>query len=243
MRISAAAGGFTLLELLIVLAMSAVISGALVFAFTETITIQRAHEQARAVQDQTASMERELTTMIEGAELSPTTTDTTSYFIGTNDSGGSSLGCDRLTITTTAPGVPIASLYSTDDFPTQQTEYGPFGGLSEYSFGTSPVGSPGDHTGLFERIEHPSDGDPTQGGMESDLDSDVVQMGFQFWDGLEWVSAWDTQTGTRVLPQAVQVSYILKGDTGNTPHVFVVPVLASTVNSQNTAPDDGVTSS
>jgi prepilin-type N-terminal cleavage/methylation domain-containing protein len=231
--------GFTLLELLIVLAMTVVISAAIVFAYSATVSMQRLHEQRMASQDQTAAMEKELTSIIEGAELSTTVTDTTSYFIGSNDAGGNNLGCDRLTVTTTAPSVPINSLFSTDDFTTQQTEYGPVGGLTEASIGINAVGAAADHTGLFERLQHPSDGDATQGGLEMDLDSDVTSMGFQFWDGTEWVAAWNTQTGTRRLPQAVQVSYTLKGDTNNTPHMFVVTVLSSDVTATNPAPNDG----
>jgi prepilin-type N-terminal cleavage/methylation domain-containing protein len=234
--------GFTLLELLLVLAMSVVLSGAIAFAYSECVSVQRAHELSLTTQDHTLSMERELTTVIQGAQLSALATDTTSYFIGTDDAGGSNLGCDRLTVTTTAPGIPIQSIDSTDDYLTQQTEYGPYGGLAEASIGTNPIGEAGSHIGLFERIQHPSDGDPTQGGMETDLDSDVVQMGFQFWDGIEWCSLWDTQTGTRVLPQAVQVSYILKSDTSNTPHVFVVPIPSSTVTYNTPAPNDGAAS-
>jgi prepilin-type N-terminal cleavage/methylation domain-containing protein len=231
--------GFTLLELLIVLTMSVFISGAIAFAYSECVLVERAHEQGKANLDQTTAMEKELTTVIEGSQLSASATDTTSCFIGSNDSGGNSFGCDRLTVTTTAPGIPMESLYSTDDFATQQTEYGSFGGLTEVSLGTNPVGTAGDHVGLFEREQHPSDGDPTQGGLESDIDSDVTQMGFEFWDGEEWVAAWDTQTGTRTLPQAVQITYTLKGDTNTTPHVFVVPIQSSTINALNPVPNDG----
>jgi len=233
--------GFTLLELLIVLVMTVILSAGIAFAYSATLNMQRLEEQRKTTHDQTSQMEHELTEAIEGAQLSSITTDTTSYFQGTDDAGGSDLGCDRLTVTTTYPGVPIQSLYSTDDYITQQTNIGPVGGLTEMSFGTNPVGSAGTHVGLFERIQHPSDGDPTQGGNEIDLDSDVTQMGFQFWDGTEWDNEWDTTTGTRRLPQAVQVSYRLKSDTTNTPHIFVVVVLTSDCNANNPVDASGIT--
>jgi hypothetical protein len=132
--------------------------------------------------------------------------------------------------------VPLSAIDNqTDDWPTQQTNYGPVGGPVEVSFGITPIGSPPNaETGLFERIEHPSDSDPTQGGTERLLDPDVTSIGFQFWDGTEWDPSWDTTTMTSVhLPQAVQVTYRLKNDTGNVDHVFVVPILASDVNYNN----------
>jgi type II secretory pathway pseudopilin PulG len=233
--------GFTLLELLIATAMTVVLSGAIAFAYADAMNIQRLDIQQKSTQDRTMAMEREITEAIEGAQLSSTTTDTTSYFQGLDDAGGSDLGCDRITVSTTYPGVPIGSIYSIDDFLTQQTSVGPVGGLSEISFGVNPVGTPGAHTGLFERTQRPSDSDPTQGGYEMDLDPDVTEMGFQFWDGVEWDTQWDTTTGTRRLPQAVQVEYRLKGDTGKIPHMFVVIVLSSDCNVNNPVSTAGIT--
>jgi type II secretory pathway pseudopilin PulG len=232
---------FTLLELLIVMAMTVVLAGGIAFAYASTLKLQQLDEQRQSTHDETEVMEREITEAIEGAELSPTTTDTTSYFQGTNDAGGSDLGCDRITMSSTFPGIPSASNYSTDDYLTQQTNIGPVGGLTEISIGSTPVGDAGSKIGIFERIQHPSDGDPTQGGYEKLLDGDVTAMGFQFWDGLEWDSEWDTTTGTRRLPQAVQVSYRLKSDVNNTPHVFVVMVLSSDCNANNPVAESGIT--
>ena len=171
--------------------------------------------------------------MLQAARLSSTTGDTTTYFQGVDDGASSDLGCDRVTFTTTAPGIPMTSLNSVDDFETQQDSIGPVGGLAEVSFGINPVGDAGDKTGLFERIQRPSDSDPTQGGLESVLDPDIDSIGFQFWDGNEWIQSWDTTTGTRRLPQAVQVSYTIKGATDTTPRMFVVPIAASDVTSQD----------
>ena len=66
-------------------------------------------------------------------------------------------------------------------------------------------------------------------------------MGFQFWDGTEWDSEWDTTTGTRRLPQAVQVSYRLTSDLNDTPHVFVVIVLSSDCNADDPVSSAGIT--
>ncbi len=233
MRRKASQAGLTLIELLIVLVMIAVLAVAISFAFAAEIKIQRLTETRRASADQTNSMEQELTRTIQEARLSGITGDTSSYFQGTTDNGTSSLGCDRLTFTTQAPGIPFVTVNSQDDWETQNQDQGPVGGLTEVSFGTTAVGDPGQRVGLFERIQHPADSDPTQGGNEYDLDPQIDTVGFQFWDGLEWIDSWDTTTGSVRLPAAVQVSYTLKGDTTNTVHMFAVTIPASDVTPSN----------
>jgi len=244
--------GLTLVELLIVLAITVMLASALGWAFTAELTMQRVQEARRADLDRSDRTEREITRLLRGAKLSPTpaapsapppaTTDPaagglaaaavpTSYFQGTTENGASDLGCDRLTFTSTAPAIPLAALDGKDDFETQQAARGPVGGLAEVSLSTTPVGDPGGRTGLFERVQRPGDTDPTQGGFESVLDPQIARLGFEFWDGLEWVAAWDA-TNPRRLPQAVRVSYTLRGRPDGAVRVFVVPIPASDVDAE-----------
>jgi len=226
--------GLTLLELLVALTMTAVLGAALVNAYAAEVQVQQSHERRMATLDRSDSFEREITRLLSGAYLSSTATDQTTFFQGLATEGSNDLGCSRLTFTTTAPGVPPSVLTDTaDDFETLQQKFGPAGGVSEVSFSTTPVGSPpAGQAGLFERLQHPSDTDTTQGGTESVLNPQVESIGFQFWDGLEWVSTWDTTTGTRRLPQAVMVSYHL-ADSSGTARSFVVSIPGSDVSSQN----------
>ncbi len=235
--------GLTLLELLIVMAMTAILASAIAFAYTGLVDMQRLTAARRAQVNSTGSMEQQVTNLLQCAYLSATATDTTCFFQGVQDQGSATLGCDRVTFTTTAPGIPMSSLYSTDDFMTQQTNNGPVGGVAEVSLSTTAVGDSGSRAGLFERIQQPSDSDPTQGGMEFVLDPDIDTIGFQFWDGLEWTSVWDTTTGQRLLPQAVQVNYTLKGDKSDTVHQFIVPLLTSTVSPNNPDTNESSTTS
>lgn len=225
--------GMTLVELMIVMAISVVISGALAVAFGGAVSLQRSQEAARAAGERTDVVERTVTRLLAGARLSGTTvTPPTTFFQGLSDGGVTEVGSDRLTFTTTAPVVPLKSLDSADDYETQQTSTGPVGGLAEVSLGLTAVGNPGDKSGLFERVQRPSDGDPTQGGQESVLGPDIASIGFQFWDGQQWLDTWDTTTMTPVrLPQAVQVTYRLKSEPGGPVHLFVAPVPASDVSS------------
>jgi type II secretory pathway pseudopilin PulG len=230
--------GITVLEVFVAMVMTAILASSLTIVFSEELTLQRSIEARRAQQNRTDAMEKEITRMLRGAKLSTSLTDTSSFFQGVTDSGASApIGCNRVTLTTTSPGVPIAALVSTDDFLTQQDKIGPVGGVSEVSFGTGPIGNAGGQSGLFERIQHPSDADPTQGGNETLLDPDVASIGFQFWDGLQWESTWDTTVGitttTHRLPEAVQVTYTLANDSYNTQHVFTVALPSSDVTPQN----------
>ena len=224
--------GVTLVEMLLVMMMTVVLATAITYAFSAGITIQRKHEASLAQLDTTSHMEEELTRLIQGARLSTTST-TLQYFQSETDSAGSNLGCGRITFTTIGDGVPMASIYSDDDFETQQNSRGPVGGVAEVSIGTTPVGDAGDKTGLFERLQQPSDSDPTQGGNEFLLDPNIDSIGFEFYDGNNWVDSWDTTTGSRRLPEAVQVSYTVKNDDSHTTRLFVVPIPASDVTSLN----------
>jgi prepilin-type N-terminal cleavage/methylation domain-containing protein len=219
--------GFTLVEMLIVLVITALLASALGYAFTAELTLQRHANAQRAFRDQTDSAQREITRLLQGARLSGDTNDQTTYFIGIADQNAGPLGSDRLTWTTTAPGVPMAAMADTDDFNSQQAARGPIGGLAEVSLGTNPVGDANGQTGLFERIQHPSDSDPTQGGFESLLDSQIASIGFQFWNGTQWLPTWDTTSGSRELPQAVEVRYTVPGGADSDIRSFIVPIPAS----------------
>lgn len=256
--------GLTLVELLIVMVITALLASAIGYAFTAELTLQRVQEARRADQSRSAATEREITRLLQGAKLSvadapveapaspegapaspegaaaePTrAAEQTTYFLGVADSGASDLGCDRLTFTTTAPGVPLAALGSADDFETQQSARGPVGGLAEVSLGTAPVGEAGERTGLFERLQRPADADPRQGGFESVLDPQIARIGFQFWDGQSWDAAWPV-AGPPRLPGAVRVSYTLRGQPESDVRVFVVPIPASDVDAQNPITAEG----
>ena len=233
-RIHRHQAGLTLIELLLALTLGVILVAALGFTFSAAANLQKAHAARIATQDQTARVENEITSIIQGAKLTTTATDTTSFFQGVNSGAQTDLGCDRLTLTTTAPGVPMASQQdATNDFETQQTMRGPVGGVAEVSLSTTPVGDAGGRTGLFERTQRPSDGDPTQGGIEAVFDADISDIGFQFWNGQQWITTWDTTLGDRRLPEAVQVSYILTADPQRQTHVFVVTVPESDVTQNN----------
>jgi prepilin-type N-terminal cleavage/methylation domain-containing protein len=236
-------GGVTLLELLIVLTLVVILSAAVSYGFIAGLDTQRMSAQRQADQDSTRAMELRITRLLQGAKLSDDEGDRTTYFLGeTTETGiASELGCERIIFTTTAPGVSQAAISSTDDFETQHEAFGPQGGIAEVAFSTVPTGEAGDRSGLFERIQRPSDGDPTQGGSESLLSERIAQIGFQFWDGTQWVDTWDTEIGERRLPAAVRVSYILRNEERspgpvaptNGTRVFIVPILSSDVDSLN----------
>ena len=251
--------GVTLIELVIVVAIIGFLMTAITYAFTGALSLERRQQQRAQTEAGTKHFEGYMTRLLEGAFLSEDTTDTTTYFIAQSDSGSDGIstlggakssggaqssqssglttgGSDRITFTSVAPAVPLVSLESTDDFETQHDAEGPVGGVSEVSFGTTPIGEAGGRTGLFERLQHPSDGDATQGGTEGLLASDVTQISFEFYDGTEWITTWDTSaTGTtgRHLPQAVRITYTRQGDAPDTQHQFIVPILASDVNAQS----------
>jgi Tfp pilus assembly protein PilE len=216
----------TLLELLIVLVMTVFLTAALSFAFNQAIIVERHREQSRAELNVTDTTERTIAQLIKGARLAAGTEAKSTFFIGVQQTAGNGLGCDRLTFTTTAPGVSPAAYISTDDFETQQNDRGPQGGLAEVSLSTNPIGDSDGRRGLIERLQRPSDADPTQGGMETVLDPTISAIGFRFWDGSRWSDSWDTYSNSNMMPSAVQVSYLLSTDPDRKVRMFYVPILA-----------------
>ncbi|GAB4459647.1 MAG: hypothetical protein OHK0029_22470 [Armatimonadaceae bacterium] len=234
--------GVTLLELLIAVALMSVITAAVTYAFIAGLDLERLQQQRRTLQEQDFALEQRIKQVLRGAKLSEDETDLNTYFIGETLADSGDLGCDQITFTTTSPGVPLAAQASEDDFETQNTQRGPVGGVAEVSLGMTPVGDAGEDGGLFERLQRPSDGDPTQGGTETLLDPDIRQIGFQFWNGTEWVTEWDTVNGAeRRLPMAVRVSYSRVESAEDTVRSFIVPLPTSDVDALNPVATTGGT--
>jgi prepilin-type N-terminal cleavage/methylation domain-containing protein len=230
--------GFTLIELLLAMSLTAMLMTAVVYAYIAGLDMQRTHARRREAGNREEATERTITALLRGAKLAEDVGDRTTFFQGIVEGSGE-LGCDRLTFTTVAPGVPMAARSSADDFETQQAARGPVGGVAEVSLSTAPIGDAAGKAGLFERMQRPSDGDPAQGGTESDIDSEIDQIGFQFWDGIQWVDTWDTTTGERRLPAAVKVTIVRNGQASTTGRAFIVPIPATDVDSRNPASSGG----
>ena len=224
----------TLVELMVAAVIVTILTVAVTYAFVAGLDMERNQAHYALEQDAAGRMERRVTQLLQGAKLSSDATDTATFFVGEAQGGEDQLGSDRLTFTTIAPAVSLAAQASDDDFETQQKTLGPQGGMAEISLGVTAQGDAGNKTGLFERLQRPSDGDYTQGGMESVLEEQVKQIGFQFYNGTAWVGTWDTVNGgEKRLPSAVRVNYILRDDPKETPHAFTVPLPASDVDAQN----------
>jgi type II secretory pathway pseudopilin PulG len=234
-RVRSRSAGITLIELMMAMMLVIILLSAIGFAFAAGLNLERAQKAHQAEQDHTEQMCARITQMLAGTRLSTSTTDMTTFFIGNSSSGGGAgdLGCDTLTFTTTSPDIPLSAVNDSDDWETQMDARGPIGGIAEVAYSTTPIGDSGNHTGLFERIQRPSDLDPTQGGMQSVLAPEVKTIGFQFWDGQEWISNWDTTQGTRRIPPAVMVSYTTEQSGESNPKVFIVRIPCSDVTTLN----------
>jgi type II secretory pathway pseudopilin PulG len=225
------------MELLVVVGLMGLLTLAISSAFVAGLDLERLQAERRATQTQDFALEQRLTRLLRGIKLAEDETDLNTYFVGETLTGSGELGCDQITFTTTSPGVSLAAIASTDDFETQHTQRGAIGGVAEVSLGLTPVGDGGSESGLFERLQRPSDGDYSQGGTETVLDPEIDQIGFQFWNGTEWITEWDTINGAeRRLPQAIRVSYTRTNANSENPvRSFVVPIPTSDVTADNPA--------
>lgn len=207
--------GFTMVELLIVLGMTAILMMAIGAAFqAATNYTNRAPERLQSFQAEQL-IDHEIHNLLEGAYLNDAIDDTNTYFISNADTD-SGTAATSITFTTIADGPDRGLLRSEEtDFELLNQTFGPQGGVTEVSLSTLPVGLDSAGEGLFLRTQTPSDGDFTQGGKERLLVDGAIDLRFEFWDGFDWVTTWDTRASDRRLPAAVRISYALQdgGDT------------------------------
>ncbi|MHB8637286.1 MAG: type II secretion system protein GspJ [Fimbriimonadaceae bacterium] len=237
--------GITLVELLIALAGTVILTTAVLDAYERAMEVGPALSASQKVLDQNALLKDKITDLLQhayvlnnGVVIAATATAQRTYFTtnpqsttsgltqssgGQGQAGASGAGTGTSELVFTVLGEPTSNAALQDpsnDFIQQNQIRGPEGGVVEYQIGLTPVGSAPDKKGVFIREQRPADTDPTQGGYEWLLAPDVDNLLFEFWDGTTWQQSWDTTTQTPVrLPAAVRVTY----STGSgTPTVFVV---------------------
>jgi len=208
--------GITLVEILLV----SVIFTAMILAAMNALTSAANYDQrlkdSRTAEIGAYDFESRLAGVIRQATLSTGADDPNSYFIA---SDGPVLegdpGSDANTLTFSAVGtrLPYAALSSTEDFETANETLGPQGGVAEVTLSLTPTGDAGGRSGLFLREQRPADGDPSQGGFERLLEPDIEEFSLEFFDGIDWITSWDTRAQTtRRLPAAVRITYRKSGD-------------------------------
>jgi prepilin-type N-terminal cleavage/methylation domain-containing protein len=223
-------GGFTLLELLVASLLIGILTLALSRAFAFGVLYQGRAEESRQRELARLRFEDKLRGLLEQATVTTDVTDNSSFFLAGTDATGAA---DRLTFTTSAARLPGALIAAQDTFESQNEHFGAQGGLEEVSLGISPIGQTDQTSGLFLREQRPADGDNTQGGYESVLDPNVTSIQWEFFDGMNWLTDWDTRAMQRRIPAAVRVTYQLQDE--DDPHTFVVRLKKSDVTIDNPA--------
>ncbi|MCB0826377.1 MAG: hypothetical protein R2688_10880 [Fimbriimonadaceae bacterium] len=231
--------GYTLIELMTVFAMSVLVLFGIAIVYSSTLdyvktTPERLDEYQAKVRVKTL-LERYVT----AAFLNNDDTDRLTYFLYNTESLQTS---DQNTLVFTSLGKTVdgAFLRSEEtDFETLNDQFGPQGGVAEVSLSLNPVGSEAQGDGLFIRIQNPADGDPTQGGTEQLLYPGVIDAQYEFWDGIEWTTTWDSITGQRRIPAAVRMRFTLDGDDRPVVFVFRLPGSDITVANPLTIGTDG----
>lgn len=205
--------GTSLLELLIAAAMTVVITLATVQAYQAVFDFHARAEPERAERRKLDLFEENLRQILSSAVL--TADDDTFFILGLDPSGevlstGDDLGA---AILFTSYGYPPigGSITSLEDFETLHSQYGPQGGYAEVYISTTPFETGNGREGLFMREQRPADGDPSQGGYESVLEPEVQTIGFEAYDGVQWLTTWDSRAQTEPrLPAAIRVTYTLR---------------------------------
>jgi type II secretory pathway pseudopilin PulG len=233
--------GITFIELLVSIAIVAIIIPAVTIAASYGIRYNQRLENSRQTTDNLYSFEDCMREMIEAAYIKGTANDTSTFFMLTTSTNAVDANPDTLTFTTLNYHPSGSFIRSQDDFDQLNRAYGPQGGIKEISFSMTPVGDVDEVEGLFLREQRPADADTTQGGVESLFDGDIQSIRYECWDGIEWITTWDTSTMTTPrLPAAVQVFYKLTGDDNERSFVVRIPLSdVTTDNPITTTTDEG----
>ena len=241
--------GITLVELLLALMISTLVMVAAGSTYIYAARTQQTLGNGRDALAKQAQFEAKLTDLFNHVYIDADATNLNTYFMSGdavtslgssttstgNNSTGLNSGGDTNSVVFTVLGrrLPSTLLSSTDDFETNNDNYGPVAGVTEVQIGTTPIGDGANgQTGLFLREQAPADSDASQGGFESLISPDVDTISFEYYDGTTWQTTWDTTTmGTRRLPSAVRVTYRMKDETEDRILVFAIP--ASDVTPDN----------
>lgn len=244
-RLTPRTAGLTLIELLSSLAIVVLLIAAIGRTYVAALQFESSMRDSRAEIVERQRFESTVTDLIRRSYINTATTSTTTYFISgtptqpttttssgttssstttTTSSTGASSSDDMNTLTFTTIGDPFPHylLSNTDTFEVNNQNFGPLGGTTEVMLSTTSVGSQASNkSGVFLRTQTPSDDDPTQGGNEQLLAKNVTMLQFEFFDGTEWLTSWDTQTMTpKRLPAAVRVTYRYQSDQQD--HILVI---------------------
>lgn len=232
--------GLTLIELLVALALTVGVAVSLAVVFRSSIDFAQRGTASVDTRQTDQDQNDELQRLIEGAYLTPDTTDTKAYFVA-QQLGGVTGGADTLTWTTVGRRMDGWATQPDPNatFEDLNSKLGAQGGLAEVSVSIQPVGAEAQGTGLFLRVQRPADGDITQGGTERLLIPDITTVAFEFWNGTNWVTQWDTRQGDRRLPSLVRITLGVQGNDQS--RVLTIPVRSSDVTTQNPSTQGGGT--
>ncbi len=204
------AKGFTLIEVLLAMAILAVIMAVVYGSFS---TAGRNVEQAEAARDETdlartllARMSDDIANAYYNAKMSPLDPRTNrnvnlTVFFGKKveaGEGDDKVRHDSLSLTT------LTNWHRPDTPQTELMEVG-------YFFSEKPDGS-GYSFFRREKRELGPDTPPLEGGVEYELTDKVESLQFRYYNGTQWLDAWDTtpgnSAGTAGLPQRVELTLV-----------------------------------
>lgn len=230
--------GISLIELLVAITVTAIATIAAAQVLAGAADIPNRVIPSREAFLRIQRFESDLQTLIRRAMVAGPDDSTDTFFIMSAGDGSTipstgNTSANQLIFTAKSAPVSQLRLDSTDDFELQNQKFAPAGGITEVEISGIAIDAPEDVEGLLLRTQTPSDGDPTQGGFQQVMIGDLVSIGFEAFDGLEWIQEWDTTTSTTPrLPAAIRVSYELQGDNGQQ-HEFVVRLPLSDVTPEN----------
>lgn len=218
--------GFSLIELMISLLIVSVAMWAVVNAYAGAISFERHVSDATARERDIRQIEDELRRLLSGATIGGTNGVFVSPIPLTSGRSNRSSG---LVCTTWSIAPPSRYLQDQDQqFADLNQRFGPQGGQTEVAISMDPVGNVPQQTGLYVRTQRPADSDLTQGGTQEILSDKVRDLRFEFYDGSDWQTTWDSRDANKgKMPTAIRVGYLYGDEKGYRMIIVRLPISVS----------------
>lgn len=195
MRITGTDNGFTLMEVLIAIAILAIVLSTVYGSFVQT---RKVIDKAEASIEELRGVRAAFTRMMQDVSMAFIVKDNDKTFFTGTDDYADGYATDSIDFTSFSNRIR-----NNDAKESDQIEVG-------YSLKRGNEGK----AVLIKRVKKRIDDSPGYGGDSYEISEDIVGLDFRYLDDDAWVDSWDSRVN-KTIPQAVEITIIVKDSSGN----------------------------
>lgn len=187
--------GFTLMEVLIAIAILAIVLSTVYGSFVQT---RKVIDKAEASIEELRGVRAAFTRMMQDVSMAFIVKDNDKTFFTGTDDYSEGYATDSIDFTSYSNRIR-----NNDAKESDQIEVG-------YSLKRGNEGK----AVLIKRVKKRIDDNPGYGGDSYEISEDIVGLDFRYLDDDAWVDSWDSRVN-KTIPQAVEITIIVKDSSGN----------------------------